>query len=217
MFSKYDSKFDRLRLTSTWYEKATKVQLKLVSNTIRNIGNNTCKQEPGLMGYTLPKDSLGSKRDGGVHPIGYPPTKCMEDEEGNELPFTDKARSGHIACNARATNEYASKTVMVHAFNRYPNEIVRRYLEAYNVPFDSDRFALNEMIQWIWRSAIRNDEPITLAILSKRMREDLFLLWLNDDVAEVVPVKKPKPKVVRLPRKKPTASNDPQFVGEQVA
>ena len=46
-------------------------------------------------------------------------------------------------------------------------------------PIDDDRFALAEMLQWIWRSRIRKGEEIKLAIISKRMRE-LFLKWLND-------------------------------------
>lgn len=90
----------------------------------------------------------------------------------------DKQRSGHIPCNARASNEYASKTVMVHAFDRHPNVAVCNYLRAMEVSFSKERFAVNELVQWLWRSAIRNGEPIHVAILSKRMRE-LLLIWLD--------------------------------------
>ena len=36
---------------------------------------------------------------------------------------------------------------------------------------DEDGYALSEMIQFIWRSAIRNNEPIYCYIPSKRMRD----------------------------------------------
>ena len=48
------------------------------------------------------------------------------------------------------------------------------------VAFDEDMHALNEMIQFIWRSAIRNNEPINLYIPSKRMRTFLNN-WLDDE------------------------------------
>ena len=53
----------------------------------------------------------------------------------------------------------------------------------YGQPIDQDTFALAEILQWIWRSAIRNGEPINLCILSPRMRE-LFLDWLYDGEVE---------------------------------
>ena len=91
----------------------------------------------------------------------------------------DKQRSGHIPCNARASNEYASKTVMVHAYNRYPLLSVSKYLDAHNVVYSSEVFALNELLQWLWRSAILNREPIHVAVLSERML-NLFEIWLGN-------------------------------------
>ena len=35
------------------------------------------------------------------------------------------------------------------------------------------------MLQWIWRSAIRDGKPINAYIPSKRMRE-LLINWMND-------------------------------------
>lgn len=36
------------------------------------------------------------------------------------------------------------------------------------------------MVQFIWRSRIRNNEPIHVYIPSARMR-NLFIRWLNDE------------------------------------
>ena len=56
-------------------------------------------------------------------------------------------------------------------------------------------FALQEMLQWIWRSAIRDGKPIDLYIPSERMRS-LLVEWLDyvagerdtlfDEPAEVI-------------------------------
>jgi hypothetical protein len=45
---------------------------------------------------------------------------------------------------------------------------------------DKDIFALSEMVQFIWRSAIRNEQQINVYIPSKRMR-NLLEQWLNDE------------------------------------
>ena len=43
---------------------------------------------------------------------------------------------------------------------------------------NEDLYSLSELIQWIYRSRIRNGEKINLYIPSKRMRE-LLIDWLN--------------------------------------
>ena len=47
---------------------------------------------------------------------------------------------------------------------------------------DWDQYALAIMIQWVWRSRIRNGQEIWLYVPSRRMRE-LFLKWMDDAVA----------------------------------
>ena len=103
------------------------------------------------------------------------------DEFGEEFVTSvkNKAVSTYIPCNARASNAYSNKTVMVHAYNRYPLLSVSKYLDAHNVVYSSEVFALNELLQWLWRSAIRNREPIHVAILSERMLK-LFENWLGN-------------------------------------
>lgn len=99
--------------------------------------------------------------------------------------FADKVKSTALSVDksfvygsCRGTNDYRHKTVLFHAYNRYPNLAVGVYLKDYGHPCDSDRFALYEMLQWIWRSAIRDGKGIQLCIVSERMRE-LFVDWLD--------------------------------------
>ncbi|MER1292416.1 hypothetical protein NQS36_16760, partial [Bacillus sp. C1(2022)] len=68
---------------------------------------------------------------------------------------------------------------LAYTINRYVNTVLYNYFkEKYNVSIDQDAFALSELLQWIWRSAIRNGEEITLFIPSLRMRK-LLIDWLN--------------------------------------
>lgn len=75
-----------------------------------------------------------------------------------------------VPCNARATNDYGDRHVVMYMINRYLNPYVKKFFEEYNIMVDEDGYALSEMIQFIWRSAIRNNEPIYCYIPSKRMR-----------------------------------------------
>ena len=51
--------------------------------------------------------------------------------------------------------------------------------EDVSVKFKEELYAINEMIQFIWRSAIRNEEQINLFLPSERMRK-LLNKWLNN-------------------------------------
>lgn len=186
--SKYDKAFSKVALSSGWYhgktvKAATADDYKLINKTIKAIGDsNGCKGNASLLGFTVPADRLGTQRDPKkIQPKGYPHTVCSVIVDANGLEVDgekSKALSAYVPCNARASNEYANKNVMIHIYNRYPMTPVLNYLNYYNVQFSSEAFALNELVQWVWRSAIRNGQPIKLAILSDRMR-NLFNVWLG--------------------------------------
>ncbi|SCX75983.1 hypothetical protein [Desulfoluna spongiiphila] len=74
-------------------------------------------------------------------------------------------------CNVRATNQYRDRTILAYCINRYVNTPVQRYLKARGAgTVDEDRYALSELIQWIMRSALREDMPVDLYLPSRRMR-----------------------------------------------
>ena len=85
-----------------------------------------------------------------------------------------------VPSNARGTNEYADRDVLVYACNLYPNPYIQRFFAEHGVHLDTDAFALSALIQWVWRSAIRKPEPqpIQLYIVSRRV-SDLFEQWLS--------------------------------------
>ena len=87
---------------------------------------------------------------------------------------------GFVACNARATNNYKDRTTCAYLCDRYYNPVIKQFFIDKNVTIDEDTWALSELLQWIFRSAIREHKEINIYIPSKRMRE-LLLKWLNID------------------------------------
>ena len=68
--------------------------------------------------------------------------------------------------------------------NYYLNPIITNYFKQCDVRVEQDDLALSELIQWVFRSAIRDGEPIDIYIPSKRMRT-LFADWVesfSDDI-----------------------------------
>ncbi|MFN3890763.1 MAG: hypothetical protein ACK4MV_10230 [Beijerinckiaceae bacterium] len=89
---------------------------------------------------------------------------------------------GFIPCNAKGTNEYVHKASLAYLCNMYLNPVLEQYFASNGVPVDEDLYALSSMIQWVWRSRIRNGEAIDLYIPSERMR-GLLKDWLDGSVA----------------------------------
>ena len=85
-----------------------------------------------------------------------------------------------VALNARATNEYRDKSGLIYLVNRFVNPFMNNLLLKRDVRIDQDMYALAEMLQWIFRSRLRNDEPIDIFIPSERMR-NLLIKWLEGE------------------------------------
>lgn len=85
---------------------------------------------------------------------------------------------GFLSCNARATNEYHHRAYMAYMINIFPNPIYKQFFSRYGVIVHDDLYAVSEMVQWVWRSAIRDNKEVWLYVPSSRMRT-LFTDWLN--------------------------------------
>lgn len=86
---------------------------------------------------------------------------------------------GHVSVTARATNDYKHKKNLAYMVNIFFNPIIKQFFEQKNVQMFEDEYALSEMIQWIWRGAIREMNPIWIYIPSRRMRT-LLINWLEE-------------------------------------
>lgn len=90
----------------------------------------------------------------------------------------ERYTKGFVECNARATNEYKHKTTLAYLCNRYYCPVIKNFFIDKGVPIDEDCWALSELIQWMFRSQVRENNPIDIYIPSKRMRV-LLKEWLK--------------------------------------
>lgn len=87
--------------------------------------------------------------------------------------------SGYTVFNQKATNELRHKTVLSYLVNIYATPEKIKYFARNGIEFDRDKYALSCMLQWIYRSAIRDGKEISVYIPSIRMRA-LLQGWLNE-------------------------------------
>ena len=86
-----------------------------------------------------------------------------------------------VQCNKRATNDYKDCTIVGVLCDRYPLTMLETFFNSRGITIDRNEYTLNELIQFIWRSNIRDnssDKDIHVYIPHKRMR-DLFSRWLS--------------------------------------
>jgi hypothetical protein len=133
-------------LSSTWFKKEDNDDLiKLLQKNVYNYFINKVKAKSKDILWTTFKD--------------------------NKKKLSGKGYSkSFISCNIRATNEYSDKHYLAYCLNVFLNPIVSQFFINKGVKIDEEGYALSEMLQWIWRSAIRNGEEIYIYIPSSRMR-----------------------------------------------
>lgn len=88
--------------------------------------------------------------------------------------------TGFVSSSARATNEYSHKKFLAYMINKCQNPVIEGFLRSKGFTItkkQQNEFALSEMIQWIFRSRIRNKENIKIFVRSKRMRT-LLQSWM---------------------------------------
>lgn len=147
----------RSSLSVSWYKKArdTKGQplIKQLRNNLTNLFKNMLNSSSDRNLWTVFKDYQALLKGKGY-------TK------------------GFLSCNVRATNAYRNRDCLAYCVNVYYNPLLKNYFQEQGVEVREDDYALSEMIQWVWRSAIRDGKEIWIYIPSRRMRE-LFRNWLN--------------------------------------
>lgn len=140
-------------LSSTWC-KDNKAQLKPIKNDIYNFIHNRMKAKAGQIMWSCFNRQRDSLKGG-----GYGSKECF------------------VEYNCRGTNKHRSKNVLVYAVNVYPHTVVDRFFESRGIKIDKNEYALSTMVQWIWRSAIRDGKEIWIYIPSRRMR-NILTEWL---------------------------------------
>ena len=128
--------------------------LDILKKNMENYFKNICKSKADVNAWTTFKDYIPQCKGKGYS-------------------------KGFIPCNARATNEYRHKQNLAYCINVFNNPILNKFFINKGVSIDEETYALSELIQWVFRSQLRDNKPINIYIPSERMRE-LFVNWLNN-------------------------------------
>lgn len=86
----------------------------------------------------------------------------------------------HIAQNVKAVNDYVNTSQLAYVYNSYMHPEPYKYLKDRGEQYapDTDRYALTEIVQWMYRSQIRRNDPINLYVPNSRMRH-LLIDWME--------------------------------------
>ena len=83
-----------------------------------------------------------------------------------------------VTFNTKATNEFKDRDCLVYVANLFMNVNEKKFYAKHGIEVNEDIYALSIMIQWIWRSAIREGNEVNLYIPSRRMRT-LLMNWID--------------------------------------
>lgn len=149
---------DFSKLSKSWWLGSSSKERDEIFKAMKNIVRNSGFSADEYF-FTLPKDVLSSSK------YSVPP-KTVSDKSW-------------VVCNARSTNNYQDRRLAIHAYNLFPNIAVTAYLQDRGCRCDSENYALNMLIQWLYRGCIRKStgEKMQIAILSRRM-SIMFKKWL---------------------------------------
>jgi len=86
---------------------------------------------------------------------------------------------GFVTFNMRGSNEYRNRDWLAYCVNIYMSPRIVTYYSRFGIEPNGDARALSTMIQWIWRSAIRDGQKIHIYIPSERMR-GLLKAWIAE-------------------------------------
>ena len=150
----------RTALSATWTKNAVNSlsdgRIDKLRKNINTFFRNRCPgyiKSDGRLWCTY-KDAVGRVRDKGFY-------------------------TSHLAWNTRATNRYQNCSALAYCVNVFINPNTMNYFTASGAELDVDKYALANMVQWIFRGSIRRGEEMWLYIPSARMRA-LLEQWLTD-------------------------------------
>jgi len=149
----------RTALSYTQYEKWRKqsspLQAKL-KNNLYNYFRNVRKASSKEILWTCPKDSREKLKGKGY--------------AGSYLSF-----------NARATNKYRFRNTLAYCNNLFVQPQIKSFFRKNGIEINEEEYALASLLQWLWRSAIREGKPVNIYIPSSRMR-GLLKDYLEGDI-----------------------------------
>ena len=155
----YDGKLNNIgdkttALSKSWYMKADKKEImKELKNNTENYFKNIIKGKSADNMWTCFKDYKQQCKGRGYS-------------------------KGFVSLNIRATNDYRNKHNLAYLINIYNNPMINKFFKDKGITIEENDYALSMLIQWIFRSRIRDNQKINIYIPSIRMRK-LLESWLQ--------------------------------------
>lgn len=84
-----------------------------------------------------------------------------------------------LYCTCSSTNDYGNRHYLAYLVNIFALPDWMKFYSQHGLDYNPDGYPLTVLLQWVWRSAIRNGEPITLYLPSSRMRKLLYA-WIEE-------------------------------------
>ena len=131
--------------STTWLKDCKPDKIDRIKKNIRNYIRNVCKAKSEDVLWTTILNAKNKLKGSGY-------------------------TNAFLAVNARATNDFADRSVLVYAFNRFMSPHEKAFFQDNGIRVEEDMLALSDLLQWIFRSRLRNNKPIRIYIPSRRMR-----------------------------------------------
>lgn len=181
-------------LSKSWYIKSNKESFQKLKNHLSNFFRRILKDK-GVRSKDIMWTCI-SGYEGKLEGAGY---TCVRKPTKEELTLTTEEReklekelSCFVPCNARATNKYRNRWALAYCVNMYLNPLLVNGFFMYHnkkrekdglspIVVNQDAYALSCLIQWIFRSRIRDGQSIYIYIPSQRMR-NLLVSWLDNKI-----------------------------------
>lgn len=141
-------------LSKSWFQKKSGSAVKQLKNNIYNVFRNVWDDsEAGARMWSTFKTSKEMLKGKGY-------------------------TNGFGVLNLKSSNKYRNKKYLVYACNIYMNVAEKTFYEKNGIKVNDEQYALSIMLQWIWRSAIRDGQKIYIYLPSSRMRR-ILNNWMN--------------------------------------
>lgn len=139
-------------LSNSWYESnKNSTYIKILKNHLYNFFHNKMKSSMKDNMWTCFKDYQGKLKGKGY--TGSSKNPCF-------VPF-----------NTKGCNDFSHKKYLAFMINIYIDPNIINFFSKHGINISQENYATSVLVQWIWRSQIRDNKPINLYIPSERMRK----------------------------------------------
>ncbi|MEH6983956.1 hypothetical protein V7061_18545, partial [Priestia megaterium] len=152
-------------LSKSWYNKADSKQIEQLKKNLVSIFRTQKAVSNDELFWTSFKTHASSLKN----------VKCKLNKKEN------RSKDNFVPFNTRATNYYADRTATAFLLNRFMNPNENQFFLYRGIEVNEELLAISDLIQFLFRGCIRNNEPMYCYIPSSRMRR-LLKQWVDFEI-----------------------------------